>query len=124
MKTFWIAAAALVAPALADAQAVGDAVAGQKQFGQCRACHSTVANGPDGIGPNLVGVYGSKAATRRVKFKYSPALKASNIVWSDAALDKWIADPATTVKGTTMHFIGIPRKPARANIIAYLKTLK
>ncbi len=126
MKQAWwtMGLAALAIPAAADAQTAGDAVAGQKQFGQCRVCHTVTKTGTDGVGPAMWGVYGAQAATRRPKFKYSPALKASKLVWNDATLDKWIADPASTVKGTSMHFIGIPRKPARANIIAYMKTLK
>lgn len=124
-QLFWIAgAAAMAIPAAANAQAAGDPVAGQKQFGQCRVCHANTKTGTDGVGPNMWGVYGTKAGTHRPKFKYSPALKASKLVWNDATLDKWITDPAATVKGTNMHFIGIPRKPVRANIIAYIKTLK
>ncbi|MEO5640916.1 MAG: hypothetical protein ABIQ98_04020 [Sphingomicrobium sp.] len=118
------ALAGLIAPP-ARAQAVGgDPVMGAKQFGQCRACHNVVKGGPDGIGPNLSGVYGSKAASRRAKYAYSPALKASKLTWNDATLDKWLTDPAAAVKGTKMMFVGMPRKPVRQNIIAYLKTLK
>lgn len=108
----------------AAAQTAGDPVAGAKQFGQCRVCHTTVAGGPDGIGPNLVGAYGSKAASHRPKYAYSPALKASKLTWDDATLDKWITEPGALVKGNKMAFIGLPRKQARENIIAYLKTLK
>jgi cytochrome c len=121
LRPIVLAAALISGPAFAQA---GDPVAGAKQFGQCRACHAVTATAPDGIGPNLVGVYGKKAATHRKKFKYSPALAASKLTWDDATLDKWITDPAALVKGTKMHFVGIPRKPARANIIAYMKTLK
>ncbi|WP_336952856.1 hypothetical protein [Sphingobium aromaticivastans] len=117
-----IGLAALHAPA--SAQVAPDPVMGEKQFGQCRACHQTVASKPDGVGPNLAGVYGSTAASRRAKFNYSPALKAAKVKWDDAALDRWLTDPAAMVKGTNMHFIGIPRKPVRSNIIAYLKTVK
>jgi cytochrome c len=118
-----LAAALLLSSGTALAQA-GDPIAGAKQFAQCRTCHATVATAPDGLGPNLVGVYGKKAATHRKKFAYSPALRASKITWDDAALDRWIADPTATVKGSKMVFIGIARKPVRQNIIAYLKTLK
>ena len=106
------------------AQVAGDPVMGAKQFGPCRVCHNVDAAKPDSLGPNLSGVYGSKAASRRAKFKYSPALKASGLVWNDANLDRWITDPGAMVKGTRMEYIGMPRKPVRANIVAYLKTLK
>ncbi|WP_404479945.1 c-type cytochrome [Novosphingobium sp. BL-52-GroH] len=115
-----------VLPAQAQAQTAPapDPVMGKKQFGPCSVCHTVDKAKPDGVGPNLFAVYGSKAATRRAKFAYSAPLKASNLTWDDATLDKWITDPATVVKGNKMHFMGLPRKPARANIIAYLKTVK
>lgn len=124
--TIRYAALAFVAASSAPAyaQAAGDPVAGAKQFGQCKACHATVRTAPDGIGPNLVGTYGRKAATARPKFAYSPPLRGSKLTWDDATLDRWLTDPAALVKGTKMHFVGIPRKPVRQNIIAYLKTLK
>ena len=123
-KLLPITALAVAVSATAQTSAVGDPAVGQKQFGQCRVCHTVDAKGADLVGPNLFGVAGSKAATRRLKFKYSTALKASGITWDDTNLDRWITDPAAMVKGSTMHFIGLPRKPVRQNVIAYLKTLK
>lgn len=101
----------------------GDPVAGARTFGQCRVCHSTDANGADGVGPNLFRVSNSRAGSRRPRFAFSPALKNSKLVWNDATLDRWLTNPATTVPGTKMAFIGLPRKPMRDNVIAYLKTL-
>jgi cytochrome c len=109
-------------PALAGPP--GDPVAGKKSFGQCQACHTVEKGGAEAAGPNLAGVFGSKAASRRPDFPYSPALKASGLTWDAATLDRWIEDPLKTVPGTSMHFIGVPRKPTRANIIAYLETVK
>ncbi len=122
MKPLLFAAILFAGPALA--QTAPDAVQGEKQFGQCKVCHSAVAGGPDMVGPNLWGVYGSKAATRRSKFAYSPALKASGLTWDEATLDQWLTDPGVLVKGTKMEFVGLPRKAVRQNIIAYVKTLK
>ena len=104
--------------------AVGDPVAGARTFGQCRSCHTATAAAPDGIGPNLFGVYNSKAGTRRKGYAYSPAVKKSKLVWNDTTLDRWLTNPAATVPGTKMAFIGLQRKPMRDNVIAYLKTLK
>ena len=117
------ALAVSLAPAAA-APPAGDPVAGAKTFGQCRVCHSTEPAGKDGVGPNLFKAFGSKATTRRTKYAYSPALKKSGLVWDEATLDRWLTDPAKTVPGTKMAFIGFPRKPMRDNVIAYLKTLK
>jgi len=103
---------------------VGDPIAGGRTFGQCRVCHTTVVNGADGVGPNLFGIYNSRAGTRQKHFAYSSPLKNSKLVWNDATLDRWLTNPATTVPGTKMTFIGLPRKPMRDNVIAYLKTLK
>lgn len=111
-------------PAVAAPPAVGDPVAGAKAFGQCKVCHTAEPGGADLVGPNLSKVFGSKAATRRAKYAYSPALKKSGIVWNEATLDKWLTDPGKTVPGTKMAFVGFPRKAMRDNVIAYLKTLK
>ena len=100
-----ILAAAMLPP---PAFAAGDPVLGKKQFGPCTVCHKVDAAAPDAVGPNLFGVYGSKAATRRTKFAYSPALKAAKLTWDDATLDKWLAAPGDFVKGTKMEFIGLP----------------
>ena len=58
-----VAVQAQSAPATA-----GDPVAGARTFGQCRVCHSTVANGADGVGPNLFGAYNSRAGSRRPRY--------------------------------------------------------
>jgi cytochrome c len=119
-------ATALLAPVLAatPALAAGDPVRGAQQFIVCKACHTVDAGQPDRTGPNLNGVFGKPAATNRPRFKYSAALKASRLVWDDATLDAWLTDPVKKVPGTAMHFIGVPRKPNRDNIIAYLKSVK
>ena len=125
MKFSLATGAALIALAAPlSAQVAPDPVAGEKQFGQCKVCHSVAPKGTDGVGPNLFGVVGSKAATRRTKYQYSPALKAAGLTWDESTLDKWLTDPAATVKGTKMAFVGFPRKPMRQNVIAYLKSLK
>ena len=113
-----------LAPAVAAPPVAGGPVAGARAFGQCKVCHTTEPGGADLIGPNLAKVFGAKAATRRAKYVYSPALKKSKLVWDEATLDKWLTDPAKTVPGTKMAFVGFPRKAMRDNVIAYLKTLK
>ena len=118
------AAALIVLPASLAAQAAPNPTLGKLQFSQCGVCHTVTKDGKDGVGPNLWGVVGSKAATRRTKFAYSQPLKASKLTWDAATLDRWIAAPGEVVKGTKMEFIGIGRKQTRDNIIAYLAMLK
>ncbi|MFN7672806.1 MAG: c-type cytochrome, partial [bacterium] len=47
-----------------------DADAGQRVFNQCRACHTIDKGGRNGVGPNLWGVVGRKAASIE-GFRYS-----------------------------------------------------
>ncbi len=91
-------------------------------FAQCAACHAVQA-GQNGIGPSLAGVFGRKAASVP-GYDYSPALKASGMVWDDASLDKWLANPMGTVSGTRMTYAGQGDAAKRHELIEYLKTLK
>src|SRR6188768_162508 len=59
-----------------------DPVAGALVFKKCAACHSLDPTGKSGLGPNLRGVVNRKAAAVPA-FAYSPAMKASSIVWND-----------------------------------------
>jgi cytochrome c len=70
----------------------------------------------------LAGVVGRKSGTV-AGYSYSPAMKSANITWDDAALDKFLANPAGDVHGTKM-FISVPSSTDRQNVIAYLGTLK
>jgi len=88
---------------------------------QCRACHTTKANEPDKVGPNLNKVFGSKAGAHRPNFRYSPALKNSGIIWNDRTLDAWLTNPARTVPGNRMAFAGIPDAAQRRALIAWLR---
>lgn len=107
----------------AAAYAGGDPKNGEILFGRCAMCHSIAKGGANGMGPNLFGVYGRKAATLP-GFAYSPALKKYAKNWDDAALQAWLANPQKEVPGTRMVFIGFPAPNQRDDIIAYLKTKK
>ena len=63
-------------------------------------------------------------AAARPGFVYSTALKQSKIVWTDAALDRWIQQPAKMVPGNKMFYPGMADPANRATVIASLKTLK
>ena len=85
----------------------------------CAACHSFAAGQGTIIGPNLHGVFGRRAAAV-VDFDYSPALRASALVWTPRALEAWLADPASFVAGTKMTFTGYRSAEDRRDLIAYL----
>lgn len=55
-------------------------------------------------------------------FDYSPALRASRIVWSAQTLDAWLADPERLIPGQRMNY-SVPQAADRADLIAYLRAL-
>lgn len=116
-----LAVAALAAPALANA--AGDAAHGGMIFKQrCAACHVNEAGAEPKIAPNLFGVVKRKAASTGFA-GYSDALKASGLTWTSDNLDVFLTAPNTKVPGTRM-VISVPATQDRADLIAYLATLK
>ena len=107
-------------PALA--LAAGDAKRGSQIFGQCAACHSA-APGEHLTGPSLAKVWNRRAASAEGFSRYSEALKRADLVWSDATLDRWLANPEELVPGTSMTFPGIKEAKDRQDVIAYLRAV-
>jgi len=105
------------------AEASGDAVAGRAIFQRiCQACHSAEI-GVNKVGPSLWHVVGRQAATVP-DFVYSDAMKNNKSIWSASSLDVYLADPRGDVHGAKMFFKGLPEAKDRADVIAYLQTLK
>jgi cytochrome c len=103
--------------------AEGDAAAGQAVFERtCRNCHA-VEIGVNKVGPSLWNVVGRKPAAVP-DFAYSQAMKANIEAWTPKALDGYLADPRGDVHGVKMFFKGLPDPKDRADVIAYLQTLK
>ena len=120
MKTFGALIVSLaVILASGGASAAGDAKKGKRVFNKCKACHA-VAAGKKKIGPSLHGIFGAKAGMVP-KYKYSKAMKKSNIVWNEETLDQFLAKPKKMIKGTKMSFSGLKKKKDRDNLLAYLK---
>src|ERR1043165_6288845 len=90
---------AVLASSAVAAQAAGDPKAGAAVFKRCAICHSSDKGGGDGLGPNLYGIAGRKAASRP-GFAYSGPLQKSGLIWNEANLTKWVASPARVVRGT------------------------
>jgi cytochrome c len=101
----------------------GDPIAGKTIFEHtCQNCHSTEI-GVNKIGPSLWNVVGRQAASVP-DFAYSEAMKNNKTAWSISALDLYLADPRGDVHGAKMFFKGLPAAKDRADVIAYLQTLK
>ena len=100
-----ITSLALAGPALAE----GDAAAGEKEFGKCRACHSI--EGPDGViqkggktGPNLYGLPGRTAGAYEGFDKYKASIVAAGeggLVWDEAQFVAYVQDPNAFLKEAT-----------------------
>jgi cytochrome c len=127
----WRAAVAFVAPLGCCLLAVnipsgadGDAARGARVFQRCFSCHSVAPNETAQLqGPSLHGIVGRRAASV-AGFDYSEAMKAkaaAGLVWTQEALDRFIADPDAFVPGTPMVVLP-PLRDAqeRADLIAYL----
>ena len=111
--------ASLAAPAFSSAPAA-DAEHGKVLFQACAACHS---DRPGALGPDLKGVFGRRSAARD-DFRYSNPMLRANLVWDEAKLKAYIADPQAKVKGNRMPYGGLTNENDVDDLVAYLKVLK
>jgi cytochrome c len=134
MKHLFAALALSLAPAFALAQ---DVAAGETVFGKCKACHR-VESGNEVLvkggrtGPNLWNVIGRQAGTLQ-DFNFGSGMQAlvvKNIIWDEALLIEYLADPTAWVKkmgeddGLKSKMTFKLTKPEdAANVAAYLKSL-
>ena len=95
-----------------------DVEKGKAAFEACAACHSLDGSG-DYDGPTLKDVIGRKAGSLE-DYRYSAAMKRSDVTWDAATLDKYIADPQAFIPGNRMAFAGIAEGAQREDLIAYL----
>ncbi len=106
--------------AAAPSQAAGDPVRGAQTYADtCGGCHAVDT---DEVGPRHAGVVGRRAGSV-VEFTYSSALKGSRITWNEKTLERWLANPEALVPGQAMGY-RLADAAARADVIAYLATLK
>lgn len=100
-----------------------DAGAGKAVFqASCSICHA-VQPGQNKIGPTLFGIAGRKTGSV-AGYSYSPANQGASMTWDDATLDKYLEAPRTIIPGTKMTYAGVKDATKRADLIAYLDTLK
>lgn len=110
----------LLALGAGEASAQTAPTAEQKAFQQCQGCHQIGPDAKNGMGPVLNGIIGRRAGTRD-DYSYSPALKNSNIVWSEEKLREFIGKPQRVVPFTKMTFSGLSNKATIDLIVTYLK---
>src|SRR5262249_44179443 len=120
--TLRVALLSLLVPLLAAAAPKPSPTRGESVFRiRCALCHTVEAGAGGGQGPNLRGVVGRKASS--TDFAYSPALRRWGRVWTPDLLGKYLRFPSKLVPGTTM-VQQVPDSRERADLIAYLATLK
>lgn len=92
----------------------------------CVTCHGFKKedNSQTMVGPNLFGVVGRKAGTTKSLLGPSENLKKYGVIWTAETLDEFLANPLAKLPPDT-PMLGILRDPQeRADVIAYLATLK
>ena len=110
-----------IEPLLAKA----DAAKGEAAITPCKVCHDFSKGGANKIGPDLYGVVGEPIAEGHNGFAFSAALqKLKGQKWDPETLNKWLYNPQEFAPGTKMTFAGIEKDQQRADVIAYLQTLK
>ncbi len=90
---------------------------------QCAGCHTFNRRETASIGPNLWEIVGRRVGADR-RFRYSDPMKDFGGRWTRERLDRFLADPAGTVPGTTMQFDGIADPEQRQRLIDFLEELR
>lgn len=57
-------------------------------------------------------------------FKYTDANKNSGITWTNETMFAYLQNPKKYIKGTNMAFPGFKKEQDRADVVAYLNTMK
>lgn len=114
----------LALPAAVPAQEGGDPAAGQRIFNsQCRACHTIDQGGRNGVGPNLHGAVGRRAAGVQ-GFRYSQnmqQLAEQGHSWTEEQLRAYLRDPKAVVPRGTMAYAGLRNEQQMNDLLAYLR---
>jgi cytochrome c len=115
------ALSALAPNAVEDTSAgPGDPMRGRAVFEhRCTGCHALDS---DREGPHLRGVYGRTAGTVP-GFDYSVGVRKSGLIWNDANIERWLRDTDAMIPDSKMGF-RVPKAQDRADIIAFLKTVR
>jgi cytochrome c len=108
----------LSGPALSE----GDPERGEALYRPCAACHMIGEGAIHRIGPHLNGIVG-RGIGMVEGYRFSEIFEeaaAAGEVWTEMALDGFIANPGGYLPGTSMVFRGIRGADDRADLIAFL----
>ena len=114
----WPVTVALLA-GVGTADAQGDPEKGEKVFNKCKTCHE-IEDEKNKVGPHLVGIFGPPAGSVE-GFKYSDAMKSSDVVWGDETMAAYLKDPKGYIPGNRMVFPGLRKDEEIADLLAYLQ---
>ncbi|MEO0548541.1 MAG: TIR domain-containing protein [Pseudomonadota bacterium] len=99
--------------------ASADLARGARTFRLCQSCHTLDAGGPNLVGPNLYGLFGSNVGFAD-GFQYSEALREADFTWTPELLNEWMESPRSFLPGNLMSFAGVRRETDRTALLAYL----
>lgn len=111
--------ASVTLPLYTDGDADNGAIIYQDACGQCHQLNA----GLNKKGPQLMNIYGAHAAQLK-DYTYSKGLKQSEWVWDAETLDPYIADAQKVMTDSKMLSNPMPDAKERADVIAYLSTLR
>lgn len=124
-KTETAAAPAEKAEPIAKRLASADPAKGQAVAKACQSCHNFQKGGANGQGPALWGVVERQQGSAP-GFNYSAdiaGLGSKGGKWTFDNLDHFIENPKGYAAGTKMTYAGVKDPKARADVIAYLRSL-
>lgn len=95
---------------------------GERQFmRKCSICHALTPPPSRKAGPTLYGLFGRRAGTVE-DYAYSPTLRGSEIIWSDATIDALFdLGPDHFIPGSKMPMQRITAAQDRQDMIDYLR---
>ncbi len=102
---------------IGEAFQMADASAGERVWGQCRACH-VADDTRNSVGPYLYNVVGRDIGVVD-GFRYSGALPEDER-WTIENLYAYLENPRGWAPGTSMSFAGLRNQMDRVNVIAFL----
>ena len=105
----------------AGAATAAQVEAGRRLFARCAGCHQVGSNAGNVFGPHLNGIVGRRAGSV-AGYAYSPAMKASTVVWSQQKLVDFIRDSDKVVPGNKMRFFNFMSEKQVREIVSYLAT--